>query len=318
MNMAINENKYRQCMQRSRRIFWDIDDDVICGRELSAEENFLPAGLTLAEKLHFLDGADRRLFGQVQGRSYAYIFGLVERFIGAKIVEMSNEHALGDQDAMAAMLQFGVEELKHQELFRRMEQLADAVLPAGYRQTADPNDVAMAVLSKSTWAVLGLTCHIEIFTQAHYLESIRDNDELSALFKDVFRYHWSEESQHAILDELEWARVHATMTPEEIDAAVGELIELVVALDGVIQAQADADAEYFLANCRVAYDPQQQSAVHDVMLRAYRWQYIVSGVQIERFQKALAEKVTHQQMERIQTALSPLVEHVTGSSNPVA
>ena len=127
MNMAINENKYRQCMQRSRRIFWDIDDDVICGRELSAEENFLPAGLTLAEKLHFLDGADRRLFGQVQGRSYAYIFGLVERFIGAKIVEMSNEHALGDQDAMAAMLQFGVEELKHQELFRRMEQLADAV-----------------------------------------------------------------------------------------------------------------------------------------------------------------------------------------------
>ena len=318
MNMAINENKYRQCMDTSRRVNWDIDTDVIRDRVLSADEHFLPAGLTLADKLHFLNEDDRRFFGQVQGRSYGYIFGLVERFIGAKIVEMGSEHALGDQDAMAAMLQFGAEELKHQALFRRMEQLADAVLPAGYRQTADPNAVATAVLSKSTWAVLGLTCHIEIFTQAHYLESIRDNGELSDLFKDVFQYHWLEESQHATLDELEWARVHATMTPAEVDAAVDDLIDLVVAVDGVIQAQAEADAGYFLANCHKRCDPQQRAAVRDVMLRAYRWQYIVSGVQIERFQQALAEKVTPGQMARVQTALTPLVEHVSGYRNPVA
>jgi hypothetical protein len=316
--MAINNDKYRQCMATAQRINWDIETDVIRGRVLSSEQNFMPEGLTFANKLHFLDERDRRFFGQVQGRSYAFIFGLVERFIGAKIVEMGSEHALGDQDAMAAMLQFGAEELKHQALFRRMEQLAEAVLPEGYRQTADPNAVAMAVLSKSTWAVLGLTCHIEVFTQAHYLESIRDNGELSELFKDVFRFHWLEESQHATLDELEWERVHATMTHEEIDAAVDDLIELVVAVDGVIQAQAEADTEYFLANCQARCNPQQQAAVRDVMLRAYRWQYIVSGVQLQRFQDALAGKVSAEQLMRIQTALTPLVEHVNGHRNPVA
>lgn len=41
-------------------------------------------------------------------------------------------------------------------------------MPEGCVCTADAN----AVLSKSTWAVLALTCHIELFTQEHYRESI--------------------------------------------------------------------------------------------------------------------------------------------------
>lgn len=40
-----------------------------------------------------------------------------------------------------------------------------------------PNDVANAVLSKSTWAVLGLTLDIELFTQAHYRSSIDPDTE---------------------------------------------------------------------------------------------------------------------------------------------
>ena len=36
-------------------------------------------------------------FLQVQGRSYANIFGLVERFINAKILEVSQNHWPGDQ-----------------------------------------------------------------------------------------------------------------------------------------------------------------------------------------------------------------------------
>ena len=45
--------------------------------------------------------------------------------------------------------------------------------------------------------------HIELFTQAHYRESIEPDSALSPLFKDVFVFHWQEESQHAIMDELE-------------------------------------------------------------------------------------------------------------------
>ena len=109
-------------------------------------------------------------------------------------------------------MRFTDEELKHQELFRRIEQHDRRGHARGLPLRArSPNDVAAAVLGKSTWAVLALTCHIELFTQAHYRESIEPDADLSPLFKDVFLFHWQEESQHAILDELEWRREDATL-----------------------------------------------------------------------------------------------------------
>ncbi|MGZ8400330.1 MAG: hypothetical protein ACXWVI_03380 [Methyloceanibacter sp.] len=51
------------------------------------------------------------------------------------------------------------------------------------------------MLGKSTWAVLALTLDIELFTQLHYRQSIYPDTELSELFKDVFLYHWKEESR---------------------------------------------------------------------------------------------------------------------------
>ena len=149
----------------------------------------------------------------MQGRSYAYIFGLVERFIGAKVLEVSRQHALGDQVALEALVRMADEELKHQELFRRMEQMMAEDMPAGYVATAEPNAVATAVLSKSSWSVLALTLDIELFTLAHYRASIEPHDDLCALWKDVFLAHWKEESQHAVLDELEFLREDARLTP---------------------------------------------------------------------------------------------------------
>jgi len=163
------------------------------------------------------------------------------------------------------------------------------------------------VLSKSTWAVLALTCHIELFTQAHYRQSIDPDAELSELWKDVFLFHWKEESQHAIMDELEWQRADAKLTPPQRDAAVTDLIDLVAAVDGILQMQAAADVDYFLRVCGRTFDKKQVQQLRDTMLKAYRWQYIASGVQDERFQKLLGGMITEAQMKRIGAALGPIV-----------
>lgn len=304
-------NAYARCLTHSRKINWDIDRDVIRFRTLDSTQKFLPDSLSKVHELPFLDAQEQIFLSQIQGRTYAYIFGLSERFINSKVLEMSMQHSLGDQTALMALLQFSVEEMKHQELFDRIEVLAAAALPAGYQMTADANEVARAVLSKSTWAVLGLTCCIEIFTQLHYKESIRTSHNLSPLFQDVFRFHWLEEAQHATLDELEWQRIHDTLTPAQIDQGVDDLIALVQALDGILQAQAAADARYFISNCSRTFSPQQQEHIHHTVLKAYRWQYIVSGVQIERFQQELARKINAAQQARIDTALAPLLAFVT-------
>src|SRR5262249_57570987 len=86
-------------------------------------------------------------------------------------------------------------------------------MPAGYGFLPQPNEVAAAVLGKSTWAVLALICHIELFVLAHYRQSIEPDGELSELWKDIFMFHAKEESQHAILDELECQRDHPNLSP---------------------------------------------------------------------------------------------------------
>ena len=227
-----------------KRVNWDIDADIVRGRRFDAGHKFLPDGLTLAEAFDTLSADERRFVSQVQGRTYANIFGLVERFINAKVLELSEHHWFGDQVALEALVRFSDEELKHQALFRRIDAMVGDILPNGYRFDIDPNVVARTVLGKSTWAVLALTLDIELFTQLHYRQSIEPDTELSELFKDVFLYHWKEESQHAILDELELVRHDAGLTAEQRDQAVDDFIELVTAVDGILQAQARADASY--------------------------------------------------------------------------
>jgi hypothetical protein len=140
----------------------------------------------------------------------------------------------------------------------------------------------------------------------HYRESIDPDTDLSDLWKDVFLFHWKEESQHAVMDEMEWLRENEKLTPGQRDAAVDDLIGLVGAVDGILQAQSKADADYFLMTAGRSFTSDEAAAIHATFLRAYRWQYIVSGVQDARFNEVLGSMITPDQGERIATALKPL------------
>jgi hypothetical protein len=304
---STDTNRYARCVEVSKRIRWQIDRDVICGRDFDFSKKFLPDGLSKVQEMDFLSSDEKRLVSQIQGRTYANIFGLVERFINAKVLELSRDHWLGDQVALEALIRFSDEELKHQELFRRIEAMIGAGMPDGYVMAADPNEVAKAVLSKSTWAVLALTCHIELFTQSHYRQSIEPDTQLSELYKDVFLFHWREESQHAVIDELEWRREHARLDAAARNQGVDDLIALVGAVDGILQAQSQADAGYFVQICGRPVAAEEVMALQAALLRAYRWQYIVSGVQEPRFQEILGSLITSEQGERIGQALAPIM-----------
>jgi len=299
-------DRYARCISASKRVRWDIDADVIRGRRFERSQKYLPDGLSLVQELTTLSPDEKRFVSQIQGWTYANVFGLVERFITAKVLEVSQDHSLGDQTALEALVRFGDEELKHQELFRRIDELVGQSLPAGYRFEADPDAVARVVLGKSTWAVLALTLDIELFTQLHYRQSIEPDGELSELFKDVFLHHWKEESQHAILDELEWRRHDASLTAAERDLGVDEFIELVGAVDGILRAQAAADAAYFAARCGRPVEEREAQAIEAGFRKAYRWQYLHSGAAHPRFTKVLAGLITAHQVRRIEAALGGL------------
>ncbi len=301
-----DNSRYARCIRASKRVRWDIEEDVIRGRTFDRNEKYMPDGLTLANEFTSLSDAEKRFVSQIQGRTYANVFGVAERFVNAKVLELSRDHWFGDQTALEALVRFCDEELKHQALFRRVETMVADTLPAGYRFDHDANEIAQTVLGKSTWSVLGLTLDIELFTQLHYRQSINAEDGVSELFRDIFLYHWKEESQHAILDELEWVRHDKEITAYERDQAVDDLIELVGAVDGILQAQAEADAAYFIANCGRNLDEFAAEEVGTGFLKSYRWQYIHSGAAHPQFGKILTSLVSEAQTARIQAAIATL------------
>jgi hypothetical protein len=305
-NYRVEPERYAKCIEISKKVRWDIDKDVIRGREFDFGKKFLPDGLSKIDTLDFLTKDEQRFLSQIQGRTYANMFGFVERFIVAKILEVTRNHWLGEQVALEALVRFCDEELKHQELFRRIELMIAPGMPRGYTFRWDPNEVAAAVLSKSTWAVLGLIYEIELFTQTHYKESIEPDEHLSELYKDLFLFHWKEEVTHAFMDELEWPIEDQKLTPFERDQAVTDLIELVSDVDAILQAQVSADVDYFSRNCERSFSEEEMKKILTGVLSAYRWQYIFSGTTHHSFTALLNNLTTEGQRQRLGEALGAI------------
>jgi hypothetical protein len=297
--------RYARCIKMSKRVNWTVEG-VIQGRTFDPEDRFLPDSFAGTASFPDLSPAEIRFVGQIQGRTYANMFGLLERYVNAKVLELSQSHCFGDQTKLEALIRFSDEEIKHQHLFRCVEQLIASSMPHGYCFVPQPNPVARMILGKSTWAVLALTLMVEIVTQAHYRETIKNGEGVSPLYKDVFRYHWIEECQHAILDELEWRREDRNVSADERHQAVDELIELAGAIDGILQDQAKSDASYFLEAVGRPMSQTDIKAVHAGFLRAYRWQYIFSGAENAHFVKVLKELTTPEQTKRVSSALAAL------------
>ena len=95
-----NRDRYARCIRASKMVSWDIERDVIGGRTFDTAQKYLPDGLSLAPNFFTLSEHEKRFVSQIQGRTYANVFGLVERFINAKVLEVSRDHWLGDQIAL--------------------------------------------------------------------------------------------------------------------------------------------------------------------------------------------------------------------------
>ena len=62
-----NSERYARCVQTSKRVSWDIDEDVIRGRRFDAAHKLLPDGLSLANAFTTLSRDEKRFVSQIQG-----------------------------------------------------------------------------------------------------------------------------------------------------------------------------------------------------------------------------------------------------------
>ncbi len=75
----------------------------------------------------------------------------------------------------------------------------------------------------------------------------------------------------------------------------------------MLQAQAAADTHYFVAVCGRPHTAAEVERIRVLVLSAYRFQYIVSGVQEPRFADVLNALITPAQGARIGAALAPIL-----------
>ena len=195
----------------------------------------------------------------------------------------------GDEVRARSLLRFAEEEFKHQELFRRSVVLFGQGFGTECELIPGREEVAEVVRSKSKLAVMVLTAIIEWFTQLHYVEHVQDSSDLDGLMRDLLRFHWMEEAQHAKMDTLLIGEVAEEMTLAEREAAIDEVLELGGAIDGLLAQQIGMNiAALEKAADRTFTDAEKEEITTNTQ-RACRWTFLVSGLQHPNIVRAVSE-----------------------------
>jgi P-aminobenzoate N-oxygenase AurF len=287
--MSILSADYNKVIDASERVAWRLDDVFPPSTALDFSKPFMPRAMALAHSLPFLSAAEHLKLNHIFGNAYGYLFYFVETYI----VDMAMRHAQselhGDSTHLRAMLRFAEEEVKHQEMFLRFGKMFAHGFPTKCDVVESPQAVAAVILSKSPMAVTLVTLHLELITQAHYVECMRDSGELDPLFRDLFKHHWIEEAQHAKLDVLELTKLSRDASPAQVQQAVDDYFAIAGAFAGLLAQQGKLDVVSLERAIGRTLPETERAAVEKAQTRSYQRAFLHSGVTNSVFLEFLAE-----------------------------
>jgi hypothetical protein len=269
------------------RTAWQIDDVMPAHARLDFTRPFLPEALARTDSMRGFGGTERLLLNHIRGNEYLSLFGLIEEFILPFLLDHIRDQGAGEDHRTRALLQFAGEEAKHIHLFKRFRDAFDAGFRSPCSVIGPGETIAAEVLRHHPLGVALVILQIEWMTQSHYLDSIRSNTALDPLFASLLRHHWMEEAQHAKLDTLIVEALAATLSAEEIDAAVEDYFRIAAFLDGGLKAQTQFNLAAFEMASGRTLDTDMRQAFLDGQHQAQRWTYLGSGMTHPKFRAAL-------------------------------
>jgi hypothetical protein len=285
-------------------IHWRIEDIIGGEKRLDFHKPFMPESLARVEPLTFLNSEEKRVLNQIRGNAYLSIFGLVEEFILPFVLDHVRPHLQEDDYRVRALLKFAGEEAKHIQLFKRFRQEFEEGFGADCSVIGPPEAIAAEVLKHDPLGVAITVLHIEWMVQRHYLESIRDNQNLDPQFKSLLKHHWLEEVQHAKLDTLMVESLAAGRDEEGIMHGVREYINIGGFIDGGLKQQVEFDLDSFERAIGTKLTDREQDEFRQQQLQANRWTYLGTGMTHERVLETL-ESLTPQARRTVES-ISPV------------
>ena len=294
---------YEDVLHNSKKVAW-TEDQVLNGRRFDLSKRFLPNSLSGVDAIAILNEDEKRKLNQIMGNAYCHLFAFVEEFIVPTVTEASMD-PYGDEVRQRSLVRFSEEELKHQELFRRSialfnEQfgLAPALIPG--REA-----VAEAVRSKSRLAVLILIDVIEWFVQVHYTEHVLDEGDLDELFRDLLKYHWLDEAQHAKMDTMLIAETVKDVPIAQREAAIDEVLELGGAIDGLLQQQIGMNIDALETSTGRVFGESERAEITGETLKAWRYAFLIAGLEHPNVVK-MVDEITEEGPAKVRSVVQAL------------
>ena len=289
---------YSSCIANSEKVAWKLDDVMPVGTELDFSRPFLPEQLIRTSGISCLSDVEKRQVNQIFGNSYLNLFGFVEEYILATIVQHANAEMFGDRTAVRALCRFAEEEVKHQQLFQRYQEAFNEGFGRKCEVLDSAVEVAEVIMQKTPIAVMILTLHIELMTQQHYVECIKDNDHIDPFFAKLLKFHWLDEAQHAKLDALELEKLVALASREEIEQGIDEYLAILEAFDGLLKQQVEMDVKSLEGITKRTFSAEELEEIREAVLLSYRKTFIVYGMTNPGFKKIMG-LMSHDGQERI-------------------
>src|SRR5215510_10707091 len=234
---------YKETFESGQKVAWQVEDIIGGEKRLDFKRPFLPESLARVDSMDFLSAEEKILLNQIRGYGYLYTFGLVEEFILPFVLDHVRPHLNEDDYRTRAFLQFATEEAKHIHLFRKFAEEFKAGFVTFCETIGPPEEIGKAVLSHSPLGVALVILGIEWMTQAHYLESVRDDEDLDPQFKSLLRHHWTEEAQHTKLDTLMVQALTDNRSAKEIEKGISDYAAIGALIDGGIVQQVEFDMQ---------------------------------------------------------------------------
>jgi len=302
--MSTHKDSFDACLQASVARAWTVDE-CFGGRDFDFTKQFLPERIAGVEQIGCLGDDEKRMLNQIRGNSYCHIFAFVEEYIVPLVMDRARADVYGDETRLRSLVRFADEELKHQEMLRRAIDQFRAGFGVDCGLIPGREQVARVVLDASPLTALLLTSMIEWFTQLHYTEHVQDRTELDGLFRDILRFHWIDESRHARMDGLLIDELAAELTTDEREQAIDQLLELGGAVDGLLAQQIELDIDALGRAAGRTFTDGERDEIRTHQRRAYRWTFLVSGLQHPNFVRVV-ERLTTAGTTKLATAAEAL------------
>ena len=287
--MQQQDSSYADILRHSRRANFDLDEVLGEDQTFDFARPFMPEALARCDELPFLSQDERLLWNQIRAHTYLSMFALVEEFILPFLLDHARARLDRSDAEVRALLQFAGEEAKHIELFRRFHRAFRAGFGSECEVIGPAEQIGKVILSHDPLSVALVILMIEWMTQAHYLESVREERGLEPCFKELLRCHWMEESQHAKLDTLIVEALAERYGPEEREKALDGFFSIGGFIADGLRQQVELDMAALERKLGRALGHAERARLRDSQVRANYFTYLGSGMVHPRFQSTLAK-----------------------------